>query len=58
MYEFGGLYMDADYELYRVPTDLFYNFDFVTANDHWEYQGVAAGVFAAKPKHPIVETWL
>jgi hypothetical protein len=56
LYEFGGGYIDTDYQFENSPLVLHNYFDFYAGleKDQWQKQ-IGSGFIFAKPLHPIIE---
>jgi mannosyltransferase OCH1-like enzyme len=57
IYQFGGVYVDVDFECLKPLDQLHYQYDFYTALQPLDTQFVQLGaaLFAAKPGHPILK---
>ena len=57
IYQFGGVYIDVDFECLKPLDELHYIYDFYTALQplDTQYVQLGAALFAAKPKHPILK---
>lgn len=55
--EHGGIYMDTDYEVFKVPYKLMKTFDFVAGHIHAPPVSMCPenNMIMAKPHHPILE---
>jgi mannosyltransferase OCH1-like enzyme len=53
LYQFGGLYVDTDFECIKSFNDLTY-LDFFTGNGYSKFPHVYNGLMACKPKHQLM----
>lgn len=58
IYEYGGIYIDTDYNYLRSHRFLHTVFDSYTASEGAYFSGIAAGIFAARKKHQAMKDWL
>lgn len=57
LYNFGGVYVDMDYECLRALDDFHYTYDFYTALQPLDtfFVQLGAALFGTRPKHPILK---
>lgn len=57
IYRYGGVYLDVDFEGYKLLDELHYTYDFYTAIQplDTQYLQLGAAAFAARPGHPILK---
>ena len=57
VYRYGGVYLDVDFEGYKLLDELHYTYDFYTAIQplDTQYLQLGAAAFAARPGHPILK---
>lgn len=51
---YGGIYLDTDYELFKVPYKLMKTYDFVAGSINTNEHSLENNVILAKPHHPIM----
>lgn len=52
---YGGIYLDTDYELFKVPYKLMRTFDFVAGSINTNEHSPENNIIMAKPDHPILQ---
>lgn len=53
--EYGGIYLDTDYELFKVPYKLMKAYDFVAGSINTNEHSLENNVILTKPHHPIMK---